>query len=258
MSKRLKLTTKKDKNKNEEKEVKVKISLEQYNRLLNNRPKNATLIKQVNQKDVYYDREDLYITNLNRGLRVRFKGDTPQCLEFKSLFYNPYTKNENPWYIEEITFSFPFESKSLEKLFLLLVRLDLLLPTTTAYFSPALSHLSEIEQILSHSNLKPMIIVNKNRVGYQQGQVQYIFDYIEGLGYFLEIESESEDPLEILGKLQLEDYQLIRNGYNDMLAVNIPSYLPNEEKQKRFRENPSWNILPGEKDIVEEMLSFYK
>ena len=103
-----------------------------------------------------------------------------------------------------------------------------------------------------------MIIVNKNRVGYQQGQVQYIFDYIEGLGYFLEIESESEDPLEILGKLQLEDYQLIRNGYNDMLAVNIPSYLPNEEKQKRFRENPSWNILPGEKDIVEEMLSFYK
>lgn len=245
-------------NRNEEKEIKVQISKEQYDKLLNNRPLSSKPINPVNQKDIYYDREDMYITNLNRGLRVRFNGDTPICLEFKSLFYNSYANSNNPWFIEEITFPFPFKQDSLENFFSLLVRLNLLPPITTTYYSTKLSQLPEVEQVLLTSLLKPMITVKKHRLGYQKNDVQYIFDYIEGLGYFLEIESQDEDPLKLLDSLGLDNYQFIRNGYNDMLAVNIPSYLPNEEKQKRFKEDPSWNILPNEKEIVEAMLAHYR
>ncbi|MDO8498266.1 MAG: CYTH domain-containing protein [bacterium] len=256
MSKRLKLTVRKGRN--EEREIKVQISKEQYDKLLGKSPLYSKQIKQVNQKDIYYDREDLYLTNLNRGLRVRFKGNTPELLEFKSLFYNPYTQNNNPWFIEEIAFPFPLEVNNLEKLFSLLVRLNLLSPIEVTYYSFEPSHFPRIEQILLNLNLKPMIVVSKKRVGYEDGKVRYLFDYIEGLGYFLEIESEGEDPLKILNRLQIEDYRIVRNGYNDMLATKIVGYVPNEEKQKKFKENPSWNILPTEKELVAEMLSCYR
>ena len=256
MSKHPQLTSRK--NRNEEKEIKIKISKAQYNKLLSSRPRSSKLINPLNQKDVYYDREDLYITNLNRGLRVRFHEHSLVCLEFKSLFYNPYADKGNPWFIEEITFPFPLESNNLNKLFSILVRLDLLSPVKATYCSPKLSHLFEVEQILSCADLKPMIVVNKKRVGYQDGKVQYVFDYIKGLGYFLEIESQQEDPLRILEKLNLDNCQIIRNGYNDMLAVDIPSYVSNDEKQRRFKKNPNWNILPSEKEMIEEILSLSK
>jgi len=39
-----------------------------------------------------------------------------------------------------------------------------------------------------------------------------------------------------------------------MIAEKIPGYLSNAEKQKRFRNNPSWNILPSETKLVEKLL----
>lgn len=243
------------KNKNEEKEIKVQISKKQYDKLLSNQLYQLKLIEKINQKDIYYDKEDMYITNLNRGLRVRFKGDSPHCLEFKSLFCNPYAQNNNPWFIEEITLPFPLKLNSLNDFFSILVRLNLLSPITSTYYSSSLSHFPQVEQVLLNSQLKPMITVRKNRVGYQDDQAEYFLDYIENLGYFLEIESQQDNPLDILEKLSLKEYQLIRNGYNDMLAVTVPAYLPNETKQEKFREDPMWNVLPSEKDLIEKIFS---
>jgi adenylate cyclase class IV len=250
------------KNNNEEKEIKVRLSEDEC-KLLISELQLIQPIKHSKQKDIYYDRQDLYITNLNRGLRIRYDGDEPKYLEFKSLFFN--IKKDNPWFIEENTFNLPLLCEDYYKLLTILLRLHLLPLNKDTYLwlirqkwdcHNYIDGIKSLNKCLLKANLVPMITVKKERTEYEKNRVIYTFDYIEGLGHFLEIESQNEDPVKILKRLPIEDYQIVRNGYNDMIAVNIPSYLPNEEKQRRFRENPGWNILPNEKEVVEEMLSF--
>lgn len=250
----------------EEKEVKVQLSPEQYNNLLAYLPSVAKVLKKIRQKDIYYDNKDLYITNLNRGLRIRFDEGVPFSLEFKSLFYNPYAEKNNPWFIEEIVFPFPVVTKDLKNLFTILTRLKLPLSTSARCFllNGPTSKRSRgpfsscvIEEILLEHNLKPMIIVDKKRMIYQDNRnTQYVLDFIEGLGYFLEIESEIDNPLGVLESLPIdEELQVIRSGYNDMLADKLVDYVPNEVKQRMFKEDQKWNVLDGEEELVEKLLS---
>lgn len=238
----------------EEKEIKVQLSKAKFEDLLAKFQKSSRTEKEE-QKDVYYDNELLKINNLNRGLRIRHKNKKAVSLEFKSLFYNRFTRKDNPWFIEEVAMHIPMKKSSVSKLNRVLRRLG--------FEEVRIKEGSGLEEIVSSFEgigLVDRITVTKIRTSFEDEDVSYVFDSIKELGYFLEIESKGKvDPLSKIELLLQEDeYTFIRNGYNDMVAKNIENYLSNEEKQLLFKINPDWNILASELKLVKDLLTEYK
>lgn len=233
----------------EEKEVKIKLDELLFNRIESLVSESSKFLGEKLQKDEYFDNDIFYITNLNRGLRVRWNNNTPRVLEFKSLFYNPkaHLKN-NPWYIEEIKMSLPLQKKDVKVLVKILKRLGF-------RNNPQINEVSDYESLvtfLKKQGLFPVIVVVKKRREYKYLNAILTFDKVKDLGYFLEI--ESDDPLKVIKKLGIKDFKLLRNGYNDMIAEGMPNFISNDERQKHFQSDIKWNILPSEKKLVEKLL----
>lgn len=235
----------------EEKEVKVQLTKAMFTRLLKEMSNDSEPNK-FQQKDEYFDTELMMINNLNRGLRLRSFNEKPFAIEFKSLFFNKYKKGTNPWFIEEISLELPLDTKSILALNKILRRLGLQEIRSKNSYST-----KELMEELSRIGLSPKISVTKDRTVFEIQDIEYVFDYIEELGYFLEIESKGEiDPLDELKRIiDDKEYPIIRNGYNDMVARNINNCIPNTTKQLLFKVNPSWNILLTEADMVDNFLS---
>lgn len=198
--------------------------------------------------DLYYDDEIFFLTNLNRGLRVRLNGSTPGLLEFKSLFYIPDLRPKNPWLIEEVKADVSARESDIRIVTDLLRRLGRPIPVNLNDVG--------VEQLLEAVGLSPRIIVNKSRTEYQDSSSLWVFDRVDGLGSFVEVESESDSsPKEILDSfLGDSDYHVIREGYNDMIVRNDPAVIPVSVRQARFMENPRWNLLTGEDRVIQQIL----
>lgn len=232
----------------QEKEIKLKIPDHQIQYILEKVSTNPESGNEIAQKDVYYDTQDLLITNLNRGLRLRSKNNRLDCMEFKSVFYNPNNKN-HPWYIEEIKIKLPITQKEIKILNDIIRRFEL--PLVSMNDQNLLDNEEEITKLLTQAALYPTITVNKKRRQFSdhQREVKYFIDYIENKGYFLEIESEKLPFNVILEELfEKEEYKVMQNGYNDMIAEGLPGYIPNDVKQLRFKTNFDWNVLRNEKE----------
>jgi len=240
----------------EEKEIKIQVSKKIFDRVKKLIVGKKLKEKVKKQTDIYFDNELMSITNLNRGLRIRFNGNVVSQLEFKSLFFNKHTRKDNPWYIEEISLDMPLNKKSYKKLDSILQRLAVSLPRLEM---ETLDY-KGLKIALANVGLYPKITVTKDRQEFVGKNAIYVFDYIKELGYFIEIETnDGTDPLKIINKvIGNKDYSFIRNGYNDMVAKNIDNYLSNEVKQLLFKINHQWNILPTEEKLVDKLLSSYK
>lgn len=239
----------------QEKEIKLKIPDQQIQYVFNKVSTYPEQDAELLQKDIYYDTQDLLITNLNRGLRLRAQANQLDCLEFKSLFYNP-NNNSHSWYIEEIKIKLPITQKEIKILNDILKRFEL--PLVSVNDQKLVDSEEEITKLLKQSALYPAIIVNKKRRQFSDNQreIKYFIDYIENLGYFLEIESEKLSFNVILEELfEKEAYEIVQNGYNDMIAEGIPGYVSNDEKQLRFKTNFDWNVLRNEKELVTKLFS---
>ncbi len=64
----------------QEREVKVKLQEDEISDLINSITSRAQYKGSIQQRDEYYDTDNLYITNLNRGLRIRFQEGSPYTL----------------------------------------------------------------------------------------------------------------------------------------------------------------------------------
>ncbi len=235
----------------EEKEIKVKLTELIFKKIELEVKTSSKYLGEKRQKDEYFDNSQFLITNLNRGLRARWNNNNPVILEFKSLFYNPYSPSKiNPWYIEEIAMPFPLKKNDLKTLDKILTRLKF--PKLKSPQNGKLDY-DLLRTFLKEYNLEPQIIVTKIRREYLYQNSTITFDEVEGVGYFLEIESET-GPENLFYQLGIKDLKIVRFGYNDMLAKGRKNLIPNAEKQKRYIENPCWNILEPEKDLVEELL----
>lgn len=237
--------------KQEEKEIRVKLTKPDFKKIEVEVEKSGKYLGEKKQKDEYFDNPQFLITNLNRGLRARWNNNTPTILEFKSLFYNQYSPSKiNPWYIEEIAMAFPLKKNDLKTLDKILARLKF--PKTNSPRKEMLDY-ELLKKFLAEYGLKPQIIVDKVRREYEYQNSIVTFDEVEGIGYFVEIESEA-GPENIFYRLGINDLKIVRIGYNDILAQGRKNLIPNDERQKRYIENPCWNILEPEKDLVEKLL----
>jgi len=232
----------------EERELKISLSEEVFESLQERISQLGLSSTTAHLTDVYYDDSNFLLTNLNRGMRVRSASASPTVLEFKSLFYIPDLRPENPWLVEEVQFEMPIQDDDVDAVSRILKRLG----------RPMASDLKNIsaELLLKAAGFYPRITVDKDRVEYQHPEYLWVFDKVEGLGNFVEVEAGPEiDPQRVLDSfLNKSDYVIVREGYNDMIARNEPGVVPSSIRQGKFFQDSGWNLLPGEYQIIHALL----
>lgn len=87
------------------------------------------------------------------------------------------------------------------------------------------------ETMLEAMGLEKIIEVRKNRIEYKLDNLTICLDDIDGLGYFIEIESQDDDDInkdklkKFMKKLNIKENQIIHKGYVTMLLIkNNSSY----------------------------------
>jgi len=229
----------------QEKEIKVQIKEDVFKKLAREL-EDLYPKKVINQKDEYYDTEELFLTNLCRGLRVRYDSGIPAELEYKALFFRPKLKK---FFVEEIPFELPLSEREISKMNEVLKRLGLdLIPLGNLGFQNALSAIGLI----------PMITVTKARSEFVSEKAVYTLDHIQEAGHFLEIEvkDQSLEPADLLSELLTDSmYTPVQLGYNETVASKYDMWIPNSITQRLFRLNPYWNVLDSEREYVERLLS---
>jgi adenylate cyclase class IV len=238
----------------EERELKLSVDETLYRTLLEQLSPGAQEVEQSYLTDTYYDDPTYLLTNLNRGLRLRTGPKTTPSLEFKSLFYVPELRPNNPWLVEEKIFAIPTNSSGLENLAQIFKRFDRTLNINT---NEHLFYESDIDALLKSSGFEPRIVVVKTRTELKYDHHTFSFDQIQGLGHFIEIEThDNTDPQHILDQTGIfPDLNIVREGYNDMLAAQNPKVNPAHDRQKLFQTSPTWNILPGEEVVIKKLLN---
>lgn len=237
----------------EEKEVKIKIEKARFGELKKKIAKEAESVKKICQRDVYFDDKKLKITNLARGLRVRFENYIPTVLDFKSIFFSPSEIRGIYSYIEEISLKLPLTRSDFGKLNQILERLGFKNIASNKF--PCIYE--DLVILLREIDLTPKIFLTKQRTQFVKNKVIYTFDYIQELGYFLEVETKEKiDPLKILERLlEGKAYGVVKKGYNEMAAGNLENYLPNNLQHLLFKINPGWNVLESERNLVKKYFS---
>jgi adenylate cyclase class IV len=204
------------------------------------------------QKDVYWDNDDCLITNLKRGLRVRYISGVLKSIEFKSLFI---ASNGNR-VVEEISLLNSNGELDIEKLnYLLVERLKL---STKKHEESKFSHLVVLESY----GLKPCIVLDKTRVVFtdENENVEVGLDDIDGLPLHIEVELSGDnlvyyttlvESLASNGQLKLKPINL---GYLDLISQQNPKLKSPNEFTELFKQNYSWNVLDTEMELVQDLL----
>jgi len=227
----------------EEKEIKLNIGQEEYLRLKSLLGKY--LVKEKKQKDSYFDTDSFFYESHKHSIRLRHEGDKSE-FALKILFY---LNNRDDWYVYEMESSLPLNKDFLKGIFLILG-----LEHRTLNFEPIFE--GNLIEILSKLGLKEKIVITKQRQIYDYLGAELSLDYIEGLGYFLEIEKHNL-PWQIVKDLGLKDYVEIRTGYTDIYTDKFyKDKLPHSSTTKQFYiKNSKWNVLESETSLYDEINS---
>lgn len=85
------------------------------------------------------------------------------------------------------------------------------------------------EAMLKAMGLEKIIEVKKNRIEYKLNDLTICLDNIEGLGHFIEIESQDDNDINkdklknFIDKLDIKENQIIHKGYVTMLLIKNDS-----------------------------------
>jgi adenylate cyclase class IV len=201
--------------------------------------------KKETQTDVYWDTSDFKIINLKRGLRLR----NGSKLEFKSLF----KKQNGEYVVEEIEIGNGTIDKS-KLMEILVTRLNV---CESGSFDN-INFSEDIKTVLKNLGLNPMLVLKKERIVYENGEFEVCIDAIKGYPPYLEVESKSKEEhklleftSELVRKVKLAEVQ---QGYLDIIFSSLPNIFSPEEFKKKFDKQFNWNVLPGERKLVLELL----
>ncbi|MBU0461789.1 MAG: CYTH domain-containing protein [Nanoarchaeota archaeon] len=227
----------------EEKEIKILVTKDaaSLKRMLSDF--GATHHSSVTQSDVYYDFPDAKLHSIQHGLRIRIEDNKPKNLEFKALFHLP-EKQGHPWHVVESSFSFPIKDvKGLNKIFSLLG-----LPSIS---EKEISY-DDLKIFFKSNDLSASMTINKERVTMKKDDVEFMIDNVDRLGLFLEVETANSRPHEVLEQLGLAGEERFALGYTGLYAKKFLKEDP-EDKLKKFKQDPFWNVLPSEREFVETL-----
>lgn len=232
----------------EEREVKVRIldnlSLEDLKQVIEE-SFGVSLNNFTTEKDTYFDLDNRFYFNNNHGLRVR-RGSNGDFFTYKALFSVPH-RIDNPWYVLESEEKLPIRYNRLQEILELANIKKDNIPSKTFF-----SH-DELVSILSDKGFTEDIIISKNRYFGSTSDFTFYADDVLDLGIFLEIEAKKTQlPISALTNLNLQ-YEEIRFGYPNLYAKEVlKKELPN--MHLKFSENSSWNYLPNQKEIVDNLI----
>jgi adenylate cyclase class IV len=236
----------------EEKEIKIEV-LEKFNtKELIKKLKLVLPLKFISQKitkDIYFDTANKDLFNLNHALRLR-ESKKESSIAYKALFYTPQRK-QSQWFILEKEFNFLLKKEQFIEIFSMITLPNLNLNL----FKNISSELSkkEIQKIFLKMGFKKSIVLIKKRYSFKCEKSIISLDDIKNLGIFIEIESPTHEELESILKKISFNFKQERYGYTNIyseriLNIKIPDY------NKKYTENPEWNYLPGQKEIVNNFL----
>jgi adenylate cyclase class IV len=200
----------------------------------------------VVQSDHYYDNADFLFTKRDRGLRIRYVGGIPVDFTCKALFYIPQ-RNPSPWYVEEHVFKLPTKERgAIREIF---ERFDLAFDQNNNLLTYA-----DLDICLRKNNLSPKLIIEKKREIFMYEDAQVILDEVKNLGVFIEIETKTSSPMEIVKKLNLLQYGVRTiEGYTTLLSRKL-GLVEMKQKEPLYIENPTWNVFPKEKEIYDALV----
>jgi len=230
----------------EEKEIKVQLN---YQGSIPNLKKELEQIYGIDfqscetQEDIYYDYADYTFFNLNHALRIRKSSKSEFTLAYKALFNIPF-RTENPWFVLEYEKNLPISKNECLEL------LKIMCISSSDLALPELIDLNSLKDILQQLNLKMMMKIEKSRYSAEGSNFKMELDLVKELGIFLEIENNSSAQLlgEILKKLPYQK-EIIKRGYTTLFAQKILKH-PIPDFDNKGKNNPYWNFLPGQKEIV--------
>ena len=232
----------------EEKEIKVRIladlSVNEIKRII----EKIFEIEFKNTRkdvDVYYDLENNFFFNLNHSLRIRNNHE----ITYKALFHIPERKS-NPWFVLEKNYKLPVSGKNF-------INLLNLANINFNFKIPEIVNFSKLKNILKELNLEKKIIIKKTRWSENNKNYTIFIDSVDKLGLFVEIEVKNDSFLNFFrNKLSLR-FEEIRHGYTslyakEVLRIKIPDF------ESNFRNNPDWNFLGDQKDVVRKIIDNQK
>ena len=155
----------------------------------------ASLTKQSqsDEEDIYYDSKDGFL--FQRGIFIRIRNNSRLDFNFNEEMINANVQKDH-MHCSEHTFPIPLEMKDLQSL-----------NETLSFLS--LDNLKDISwpMLQAQNNWKPLAVIKKNRTVYTDGTFLYMYDEIEKIGTFLEVEAHTTDS----GKVPLIE-QAIQNA----------------------------------------------
>lgn len=207
-----------------------------------------TIKRREQQEDVYWDNKDCEITNLKRGLRIRYISNTVADVEFKSLF-----KGDNGQYVvEEIELlkNGVLDTSAIKNI--LADRLEICRAKDIKG-----SNLNSPEANFLNLGLLPVITLKKERRVWSDtaGEVEVSVDTISDIGVFVEIEQvdcQSQIYDHIVEKFEKSGFttrDIAYGGYLDLLISRNDKITPAVEFEKKFAEDNRWNVKFGEQNI---------
>ncbi len=197
-------------------------------------------VKQDN--DTYYDLKDNFYFKLNHVLRIR----NDKEVAYKALFLIP-EKKPNPWFVLEKEYNLPISKKDLAHLFNIAnINHNMDLPNKIDS--------NKLKELFQKLKFIEKIKIKKTRWSAENENCKICIDSVNNLGLFVEIEVEDDSFLNIFKHKLPFQFKEIRHGYTNLYAKEVLKMkIPNFEEN--FSNNPDWNFLSGQKQLITQILN---
>ncbi len=225
----------------EERELKVEFTSAKFTQVVTALTEKLGEGSQNKYRDLYYDFPDGRLHTIDHALRLRYAEGFPKSFCFKTIFYVPNRKGQE-WFVDEESSGWPVPANFLNQI---LRRLNLgeEVENTLTFSDEAIkAHLEKI-------GLQPYVDIKKHRVTFVKGETRFMVDSIDQVGVFLEVE-DPKSPRTALEELAMPfPYKEIRSGFTHLYLKRVLGKDPHGNE--KFYKEPTWNVLPAEKELYD-------
>jgi adenylate cyclase class IV len=202
--------------------------------------------KEIEQIDNYFDTPDWYLYKNVAALRTRKVNKADHSFSFKKVFHLPLKKDSV--YVEEIEKNFPITDESIN---------DVLSRLKIGESPSKISSLEDIETFLLKNGFQNEQLMRKIRqVWNDNSGNEVVIDDVDLVGTVVELECREDEPMEFVNSL-LSDNEWGRSieGTSYAWLEKAKGFTDHLSYEKKFNENPRWNVWDNEQEIYGKLVS---
>jgi adenylate cyclase class IV len=227
-----------------EKEIKIKLTTLSHKDFIDRiTSKGFKLINTIEQEDIYFDTIGWYLYENLAALRIRKTNSKFESFSFKKMFYLP--NRADHYYIEEIETKFPIKDKTTFVSTLNKIQIKAKTLPSSGY---------DLVKFLRAAGYLDEQHMPKTRQVYKNGSNEIVIDEVDKVGTIIELECQDDEPLE-LARTILKGKEWVRSteGTSYMWLKKVKGLNSHIANVKRFQDNPSWNVWPGERAMYSSL-----